>query len=315
MPTPKLAWTPCYEYAECATVRLPLDYDEPHGATTEVAVLRVKARDQQRRIGSLFVNPGGPGGSGTEMALAAPYFLGDELLDRFDVVGFDPRGVAASTQVRCFRSPQEQAGALAGMNVSFPWTAAEEQAYVASVRAFGRACSTTGRPLTGALSTAEVARDMDVLRRAVGDRKLTYLGFSYGSALGQYYANLFPDRFRALAVDGVLGAQEWVGRPGSGATTQEDRLRSAEGAHRALREILARCAQAGPQRCALATGDPVASFELVAQRLRAKPLVVETPDGPFTFGYADFVASTLNALSTLRPGPSRWPPSPPSCLC
>ncbi|WP_375373490.1 hypothetical protein [Micromonospora sp. ATA51] len=86
MPTPKLDWYACYGYAECATVRLPLDYDQPKGATTEVAVLRVKARDQQHRIGSLFLNPGGPGGSGTDIALAAPYFLADDLLDRFDVV-------------------------------------------------------------------------------------------------------------------------------------------------------------------------------------------------------------------------------------
>ena len=93
VPTPKLDWYACYDYAECATVRLPLDYDNPKGATTEVALLRVKARDQQRKVGSLFLNPGGPGGSGTSIALAAPYFLGDDLLDRFDIVGVDPRGV------------------------------------------------------------------------------------------------------------------------------------------------------------------------------------------------------------------------------
>ena len=92
--TPKLNWYKCYDYAECATVRLPLDYDQPDGPTTEVAVLRVKARDQKNRIGSLFVNPGGPGGSATSMAQAAPYFLGDALLDRFDIVGVDPRGSA-----------------------------------------------------------------------------------------------------------------------------------------------------------------------------------------------------------------------------
>ncbi|MFI7523689.1 alpha/beta hydrolase [Micromonospora globbae] len=296
VPTPDLDWYACYDYAECATVRLPLDYDRPHGATTEVALLRVKARDQQHRIGSLFVNPGGPGGSGTSMALAAPYFLGDELLDRFDIVGVDPRGVASSEQVRCFASVKDQTRAYAGLNVAFPWTKAEEKAYVASSKAVGRGCSTTGRPLSGAMSTAEVARDMDVLRRAVGDRKLTYLGFSYGSILGQYYANMFPDRVRALVIDGVLDATTWVGRGKGRNLLQEDRMRSAQGAYRALSEILTRCDAAGPAACPVA-GDAAGTYDLVAKRLRAKPVVIEDPDlGEVTIRYSDFVAATLNAL-------------------
>ncbi|MFG1774893.1 alpha/beta hydrolase [Micromonospora sp. NPDC049048] len=297
LPTPTLDWYACYDYAECATVRLPRDYDKPNGPTTEVAVLRVKARDQQRKIGSLFINPGGPGGSGTDVALAAPYFLGDEVLDRFDIVGVDPRGVAASQQVRCFPSVKEQTRAYAGLNVAFPWTKAEEKAGIASSKAVGKGCSTTGRPLTGAMSTAEVARDMDVLRRAVGDRKLTYLGFSYGSILGQYYANMFPDRVRALAIDGVLNPNEWVGQGKARSLSQEDRMRSAQGAYKALREILVRCDRAGAQACPLAEGDPVASFDLVAKRLRAKPVVIEDPDfGRVTITYADFIAANLSVL-------------------
>ncbi|MCW3813162.1 alpha/beta hydrolase [Micromonospora sp. DR5-3] len=298
VPTPKLGWYACYGYAECATVRLPLDYDNPKGATTEIAVLRVKARDQKHKIGSLFLNPGGPGGSGTSIALAAPYFLGDDLLDRFDIVGVDPRGVAASDNVKCFRSVKDQMKAGAGLNVAFPWTKAEEKAYIASSKAVGKACSTTGKPLTGAASTAEVARDMDVLRRAVGDKKLTYLGFSYGTALGQYYANMFPDRVRALVVDGVLNPNAWVGQGKARDQLQETRLRSADGAYHALHEILVRCAKAGAEKCELAAAsDPVAAYETVAQRLRKKPLVIDDPDyGPFTIGYADFVGASLSAL-------------------
>ncbi|NJP34122.1 alpha/beta hydrolase [Micromonospora thermarum] len=297
VPTPKLDWYACYDYAECATVELPLDYDKPKGATTEIALLRVKARDQKNRIGSLFVNPGGPGGSGTDIALAAPYFLGDEVLDRFDVVGVDPRGVAASEQVRCFPSVKEQTKAYAGLNVAFPWTKDEEKAYVTSSKAVAKGCSTTGKPLSGAMSTAEVARDMDVLRRAVGDKKLTFLGFSYGSILGQYYANMFPDRVRALVIDGVLDPNAWVGQGKARDVTQEDRMRSAQGAYRALREILDRCEKAGEELCSLAAGDPVASYDLVAKRLRAKPLVIDDPDlGQFTVTYADFVGSTLGGL-------------------
>ncbi|MDI5943338.1 alpha/beta fold hydrolase, partial [Micromonospora sp. DH15] len=244
------------------------------------------------------VNPGGPGGSGTDLALAAPYFLGDDLLDRFDIVGVDPRGVAASENVRCFPSVKEQTKAYAGLNVAFPWTKAEEQAYVASSKAIGKACSSTGKPLTGAMSTAEVARDMEVLRRAVGDQKLSYLGFSYGTALGQYYANMFPDRVRAVVVDGVLNPNAWVGQGKARNQLQETRLASADGAYAALREILKRCASAGPPACPLAAGDPVAAVETVAKRLRKKPLVIEDPDTGETYpvSYADYVGAMLSGL-------------------
>ncbi|MDG4804244.1 alpha/beta fold hydrolase [Micromonospora sp. WMMD980] len=237
-------------------------------------------------------------GSGTDIALAAPYFLGDDLLDRFDIVGVDPRGVAASDNIRCFPSVEEQTRAYAGLNVAFPWTKAEEKAYVASSKVVGKACSTTGEPLTGAASTAEVARDMDVLRRAVGDKKLSYLGFSYGTALGQHYANMFPDRFRALVVDGVLNPNAWVGQGKARNQLQETRLRSADGAYRALHEILVRCGKVGPAKCELAAkGNPVAAYETVAKRLRKKPVVIDDPDyGSYTVSYADFVGATLGAL-------------------
>lgn len=297
VPTPRLGWYRCYDYAECATVKLPLDYDNPTGAKVEIAVLRVKARDQRHRIGSLFLNPGGPGGSGTSIAYAAPGFLGSEVLDRFDVVGFDPRGIAFSDNVKCFRSVREQTAVLEGLNVAFPWTKAEERAYVASSKALGRACSTTGRPLSGSMSTAEAARDMDVLRRAVGDRKLTYLGFSYGTALGQYYANMFPDRVRAVTVDGVINPVSWVGTAATANQILDDRLRSADGAYKALHEILVRCDKAGGQGCVFAGGDPVANFDLIARRLRAKPLTYVDPDlGPTTVTYAQFIGTVLGYL-------------------
>ena len=114
-------------------------------------------------------------------------------------MGVDPRGIGASENVRCFKSVKDQTAGVrrAERRRSRATKAEEKRVRQAASKAVGKACSTTGKPLTGAMSTAEVARDMDVLRRAVGDKKLTYLGFSYGSALGQYYANMFPDRFRA----------------------------------------------------------------------------------------------------------------------
>ncbi|MFB9238532.1 alpha/beta fold hydrolase [Plantactinospora siamensis] len=300
VPAPRIGWYGCYDDAECATVRLPLDYDRPRGATTEVALLRVRARDQRHRIGTLFVNPGGPGISATDFALYAPSLLSASVLDRFDIVGFDPRGVGASEQLRCFRTVREQTRAYAALTVPFPVGAKEERAYIASAKAVGRACSTTGRRLAGAMSTAEVARDMDVLRRAVGDAKLSYLGFSYGSVLGQYYANMFPDRVRAITVDGVLDPRAWVGDRNTPDLLHDDRLRSADGSYRALHEILTRCAKAGARLCPLAgSGDPVASFDLVARRLRAHPVVIDDPDaGRTVVTYAIFIAAVLYDLYT-----------------
>jgi pimeloyl-ACP methyl ester carboxylesterase len=300
--TPTLGWYQCYDYAECATTRLPLDYDKPRGATTEIALLRVKAKDQKNKIGSLFINPGGPGGSGTDIALAAPFFLSDSLLQRFDIVGVDPRGIANSTNVKCFPTVGDQDAVLGDMNVAFPWGEAEEATYVKAAKKFGKACSTTGKPLSGAMSTAEVVRDMEVLRRAVGDKKLTYLGFSYGTAIGQYYANMFPDRFRAIVVDGVLDPEHWVGTRRTANQEQDERLRSADGAYRALREILKRCDQAGEASCVFAGGDPVHNFETIAQRLRAKPLVIGDDSGSYTITYADFVGGVLGELYGVTAG-------------
>ncbi len=290
VPTPRLAWSACFEIAQCATVELPLDYDQPRGATTEVGVLRVKAKDQANRIGSLFVNPGGPGLSAAELALAAPRFMSDVLLDRFDIVGVDPRGVGSSQGVRCFASADEQASALANLGDLSPVTKAEKRAYIKGSKQYGKACSTTGKPLSGAMSTAEVARDHDVLRRAVGDEKLTILGISYGSVLGQYYANMFPDRFRALVIDGVLDARAWVGN-----TRQilDERINSSGGASKALTRILRLCDKAGEAACSFAAGDPMRNFETITRRLKAKPLMI----GDRTITYATFIGDVLGGMT------------------
>jgi pimeloyl-ACP methyl ester carboxylesterase len=260
-------------------------------------LLRIKAKDRKNRIGSLFLNPGGPGGQGTAIAYAAPQFLSESVLNRFDIVGVDPRGIGFSDNIKCFTSLKDQSAVMKGLNLPFPYTKAEEAAFVASSKKLGKACSTGGKRLAGAMSTAEVARDMDVLRRSVGDKKLTYMGFSYGSALGQYYANMFPDRFRSLVVDGVIDPREWVGNAKTKEVPTFDRIRSADGAYKALKEILVRCDKAGGLKCAFAAGDPVKNFDTIAQRLRAKPLVIEDPEfGTFTFTYADLVVSTLIEL-------------------
>jgi pimeloyl-ACP methyl ester carboxylesterase len=216
--------------------------------------------------------------------------MSDELLDRFDIVGVDPRGIGSSSNVRCFTSSEQQAPALTGLGELSPVTPAEQKAYLKAAETYGRACSTTGRPLSGAMSTTEVARDHEVMRRAVGDEKLTFLGLSYGSVLGQYYANMFPDRFRALAIDGVLDAGAWFGN-----TRQilDERINSSGGAARALAEILRRCDRAGETACAFAAGDPARNFETITRRLKAKPLTTAER----TLSYADFIREVHAAMT------------------
>jgi pimeloyl-ACP methyl ester carboxylesterase len=296
VPTPKLAWQDCGGGAQCATVQLPLDYDEPNGAKTKVGLLRRPARDQVHRIGSLFVNPGGPGGSGTGFVRdGAPTMLSPGLMDRFDVVGVDPRGMNLSDQVKCFTSSDRPQEALKGFGSTFPVGKVEEQAYIAAARNLGVGCSSTGAPLSASMSTAEVARDMDVLRRAVGDSKLTFLGFSYGSYLGQVYANMFPDRLRALTIDGVLDPIAWVGTPATASRPQTDRLRSADGATKSLRQFLSLCDRAGIQKCKFAAGGAAANYDILANRLKKTPLML-VPEIGLEFTYAMLVEFSLGAL-------------------
>ncbi|MDN5763064.1 MAG: alpha/beta hydrolase [Microlunatus sp.] len=310
MPKPRIEWFDCSVVtprAQCGTVKLPLDYDRPRGAKTEVALLRVRAKDPKRRIGALFVNPGGPGASGVQFAAAAPDFLSTEMLARFDIVGIDPRGTNFSDNVACWRNFGAQAAALAGMAVPFPYTNPETRDYVASARKFGKACSTTGRPLSSHMSTAQVARDMDVLRRTLGDRTLTYLGFSYGTYLGQVYANLFPDRVRAIAIDGVLDPIGWAGTRDAG-IPQTQRIKSGEGADKALREILRRCEAAGQDYCELAQyGEPLRLYDQIVASLKKQPLTVTDPDTGeiwYTMTYQDLIAILLSDLYS--PDGSSW---------
>ena len=245
---PVLRWRTCRKTDQCATARLPLDYHHPGGAKITLALLRIRAADPRRRLGTIFVNPGGPGDSARAFAALLPQAVPRVILDRFDIVGVDPRGVGGSTPLRCFATRAAQARALAPFSPgSFPVTAAQQRSWIGAARALGRACSTTGRPIASAMSTTDDALDMDVLRRAVGDRKLTYFGESYGSYLGLVYANMFPGRVRALVIDGIIDPPELVGTPATASVPVFDRLGSAAASDRALRELLELCQRAcGP---------------------------------------------------------------------
>ncbi|WP_435879434.1 alpha/beta hydrolase [Streptomyces tirandamycinicus] len=197
------SWAPCAgaEGWTCASVKVPLDYGAPDGRTISVALVRRPARDEEGRLGSLLFNFGGPGVSGVGLLprAAAEY---EKLNSRYDLVGFDPRGVAASSGVVC-RDDEGMEAAAERVDLT-PDTAAEEAAYFADARDFGRGCERRSGELLAHVGTANAARDMDLLRHVLGDRRLNYFGISYGTQLGGMYAHLFPGNVGRMVLDAVV---------------------------------------------------------------------------------------------------------------
>ena len=293
VPTPTIRWKGCGDNLECATVQLPLDYDKPNAQQISIGLTRIPARNPEARIGSLFLNPGGPGASGTEFPQRATQWLGDDVQDRFDLIGMDPRGINQSTNTECFPNMKILQRRLAALAIGFPMTAAETDEYLAATRAIGKACSTKGKKMASSVSTAQVARDMDVIRRALGDEQLSFLGFSYGSFLGQTYANMFPDKVRAVAIDGVLDPLAWVGTPQSEIPVSV-RLQAAVGSDRAFTELLERC-EANPEACPLA--DPKKDAAAVFARLAEAPMLLDVPEiGQVPLTYQELITTFLYAL-------------------
>ncbi|MFE2290481.1 alpha/beta hydrolase [Streptomyces sp. NPDC059452] len=185
----------------CTSVKVPLDHAKPSGETISIALIRKEARDKGRRIGSLLFNFGGPGGSGVEILPRAASSYG-KLNSRYDLVGFDPRGVAASSGVSC-RTDEEQERALRSVDLT-PDTAAEEAAFIKDGADFGAGCLRRSGKVLPHVGTSNAARDLDLIRHVLGDGKLSYLGFSYGTELGGTYAHLFPRNVGRVVLDAVV---------------------------------------------------------------------------------------------------------------
>ncbi|MFC0861395.1 alpha/beta hydrolase [Sphaerimonospora cavernae] len=189
---------------ECGTVRVPLDYAEPYGQQITIALNRIRgsvSRDGNH-LGSLLVNPGGPGGSGLELARFVASQLPRDIAARFDVIGFDPRGVGASRPAIACVNPKHYYAPPRPDNV--PRGKAEEDVLVARARQYAEACGNRWSWFLPYLTTENTARDMDMIRAALGEEKISYLGYSYGTYLGAVYATLFPKRVRRLVLDSVV---------------------------------------------------------------------------------------------------------------
>lgn len=298
---PRLDWGACIPGSQfdCATAKVPLDYSDPHGRTIDLAVIRRKATDPGRRIGTLFFNPGGPGGPGTVQMPQNYDSFPQEARERFDIVSWDPRGIGNSTAVNCFRSPKEAAAWTASKPAGFPVGEQQRASWIAAYKDLGQRCQQHDPELLRHVSTPDTAHDLDLLRQAVGDPQLSYLGISYGTFLGATYANLYPGKVRAMVLDSNIDPQAWTNH----ASQSEPRLTtflrmgSDRSAAATLDQFLTLCGSATTARCAFSAGSQKATrdkFDQLMQRLR------EHPVGTWT--YARTVGDVVSSLYVVHPG-------------
>lgn len=260
----KIAWTSCGGGFQCGTVQVPLDYAHPSAGTIDIALNRKPATIPAQRIGSLLINPGGPGASGIDwIAASAPAFA---ILNRkFDLVGFDPRGIGRSAPVRCLDGPSmDTFVALDGVLDD----SQEKAAAIQADKDFAAGCGQLSGRVLPFVDTASAAKDMDVMRAALGDDTLTYLGFSYGTYLGEWYAHLFPTHIRAIVLDAVLDPS---------LSADDLNISQAASFDQNLKAFLADCNahKAVAPKCAFAqSGDPASKLDAMMQRFDTTPLAV-----------------------------------------
>ncbi|WP_232021530.1 MULTISPECIES: alpha/beta hydrolase [Pseudonocardia] len=271
----ELSWGPCADYAptsedtaayadpelDCTRVTVPQAYAEPDGETMQIALLRKKATGD--KIGSLFTDPGGPGASGTSfMAGQASTWSANGLGDRFDLIGFDPRGTGASLPlIECLTDQENDEDRTKVFADPSPEGVAAAEAHS---RQFAERCTErTGAEVLANVGTRDVAKDMDILRAVVGDEKMTYAGFSYGTELGTAYAEAFPQNVRALLLDGAVDPTQ---------TTIESTVKQNAGFQLAFDNFAKDCTSR--QNCPLGT-DPAqatAAFQTIMQQLIDNPV-------------------------------------------
>jgi pimeloyl-ACP methyl ester carboxylesterase len=264
----KLAWTDCKDGFQCATLKVPKNYGNVGDGQLNIAVIRLRAQDKAHRIGSLVTNPGGPGGSGVKFIRESGQAFGKGLRSRFDIIGFDPRGVGESDPVRCLEPKDlDQYFAMD----SSPDDQKEVTDLVSIGKRFAQGCESKAGTRLPYIGTVDAARDMDVLRATLGDKRLSFLGFSYGTYLGAFYADQFPKNVRALVLDGAVDPK---------LSSNDINLEQAKGFETALRAFAADCVKMPD--CPLGTGSVDEALNRVTALQRkadSKPLKNTMGDG------------------------------------
>ncbi|KAI2780037.1 alpha/beta hydrolase fold-domain-containing protein [Daldinia loculata] len=263
--TDSISWGPCPDSfppnIACATYTVPLDWEHPQGnETIELGLVRIEARDKSNRIGNLFINPGGPGGQATSLVATlstVPGVVDPQILDRFDVIGLDPRGVGLSTPVQCD---------TAAYNKRITWAPKTQDEYdvlVAYNKDLGESCrAKTGR-LIDFVDTISAVRDHEAVRKALGGEKANFLGLSYGTQLFSQYAELFPDGIRALVLDGNLQHSQ---------SEASNLLIEGSTYEATLKNFFTWCADASKEVCPLSGQDVRAKFESIIAKATKSPI-------------------------------------------
>lgn len=287
----KLRWQACNKGFQCARLLVPFDYRRPAWRRFSLPVIRLAATHPAQRIGALVVNPGGPGGSGISYALQARSEIAAPVRARFDIVGFDPRGVGASEPaIRCLTGPQLDTYFSTNENLT---GASHLAPVIAEAKRFARGCERESRALLPWVGTPNAARDMDVLRATLGDAKLTYLGKSYGTYLGTWYAQLFPSHVRALVLDGAID-------PASSSLRMN--IVQGQGFEVALRAFVA--------DCVARVGCPVGRGSVAAGVTRIQGLVSRATAHPLVNNLSSQRADgalLLNGIATALYSQAYWP--------
>jgi pimeloyl-ACP methyl ester carboxylesterase len=273
-PAPPIAWSACQGF-ECADYDVPLDYAHPEQGTITLAVKRLPASDPSQRVGALFANPGGPGGSAIDILSGWARNLPQSIRARFDIVLFDPRGVGQSSPLLCGDDVQK----LIGLE-PYPETDEDWQAIEDAIQEMAGQCAQAGSDILPFLGTESVARDMDRLREAMGDEELTYFGYSYGTTIGQVYADLFPTHVRAMVLDGAVD----INIP-----ADQRALEQTVGFEAAFNRYLADC-----KAKACLPGDPATQVNDLIAKSELSPIPAATGDRPV--GPGELVFGILGSL-------------------
>ncbi|MFC4949465.1 alpha/beta hydrolase [Pseudonocardia sp. GCM10023141] len=298
--SPPPAWEACGAGLDCATVQVPVDPAQPEGRSVGIALVRHRATDPARRLGVLLYNPGGPGAPTTEFiqTLGVSRIASDAVAARYDVVGMDPRGVGRSEPVRCLSDAEREQNLAADLDPTLSGGLPQPEV-VAAARTLAQGCAAGVAPdLLGHLSTDVVAADIDRVRAALGEERISFFGQSYGTLLGATYATLFPQRVDRMVLDAPVDPARWRADP-LGATVEQ-----ALGGEELLDLWFASCTAAGPA-CPFGAGDPAAAFDALVVALERNPITV-APTGPAPGGRLDG-AGVLIAARTAVFDRMLWP--------
>ncbi|MGX1365146.1 pimeloyl-ACP methyl ester carboxylesterase [Streptomyces canus] len=301
-----LTWSTCGQDLDCATIKVPQEYTDPDGVQIPLALMRHRATDPDRRIGSLIFNPGGPGVPAIETLRNLPKSAGTPgafspaILARFDVIAMDPRGVGESQAVRCLTDKQRADAAGTALNPAIPGGKPLPR-LLTDAAAFTEGCvKQQSKEFLASLSTDNVARDIDQVRAALGEDRITYYGLSYGTVVGPMYATLFPHRVRQIVLDAPVDTNLWFG---NSLTFLHDVAVASE---RTLNAWFETCRSEGAAVCPFGAGDPQAAFDTLIDTLEAKPLKIAPAKTGAPGGALDG-AMTLEAARALAGDQHIWP--------